>query len=452
MSLFRYKFRAPHLGKHPMETIKRVDKPTTRIDEDIVPRVPKRADFFTRAHHGDLGKKPQQEVFNFVLKYPLNRAMGKVMQEIAKCVDGPVAEEKAPGTENPEEMAKHIKSLSYFLDADMVGICEVPDYAWYSHNSRGWESPDAKADEIKPRHKYAIVLIFDQGFESMEGSSGDDWISSSLSMRAYLRGAELTAVISDYIRQMGYEARAHTATDGEVLQIPLMLLAGLGEMSRIGELVLNPFIGPRTKCAVVTTNLPMTVDKPIDFGLQEFCNNCHKCARECPCQAIPFGDKIMFNGYEMWKPDVENCVKYRITNKKGAGCSRCMKTCPLNKVVTKDGPILQRWAHWLAINAHYLKPILIPIAVWLDDFLGNGKRVNSQKWWLDLVYEGDKLVRPEMTNKRDNDPSKPIPIAQRIAIYPVVDLPPGTTTEPFPIDRKKALEKGDRASLPENAP
>lgn len=452
MSLLRYKFRAPHLGKYPMEKINRVDKPTTRIDEDKVPRVPKRAEFFTRAHFGDLGKKPQQEAINFVTKYPLNRSMGKIMQAIDKHVDGPVAEDKAPGTDDPEEMAKHIKSLAYFLDSDLVGICEVPDYAWYSHDANSWGKADTDASEIEPRHKYAIVLVFDQGFETMEGASGDDWISSSQSMRAYLRGAELTTVIADYIRQLGYEARAQTATSGQVLQIPLMLLAGMGEMSRIGELVLNPFIGPRTKCAVVTTNLPMTVDKPIDFGLQNFCSNCYKCARECPCQAIPFGDKIMFNGYEIWKPDVENCVKYRTTNKKGSGCSRCMKTCPLNKVVTSDGPLLQRIAHWLAINTRYLKPVLIPIAVWMDDVLGNGKRVTGQKWWLDLVYKDEKLVVPEATNAREIDPSKANPRAQRIAIYPVVDLPPGTCKEAFPVDRKRALEKGDEAALPENAP
>ena len=65
---------------------------------------------------------------------------------------------------------------------------------------------------------------------------------------------------------------------------------------------------------MLTTDLPLIPDKPVDFGLQYFCNNCMKCARECPCDAIPFGDKVMFNGYEMWKPDVERCTRYRLTN------------------------------------------------------------------------------------------------------------------------------------------
>ena len=67
--------------------------------------------------------------------------------------------------------------------------------------------------------------------------------------------------------------------DGEVLQPPLLLLSGLVEVSRIGEVILNPFLGPRLKSGVVTTSLPLAHDKPIDFGLQRFCQSCNKCAR-----------------------------------------------------------------------------------------------------------------------------------------------------------------------------
>ena len=42
--------------------------------------------------------------------------------------------------------------------------------------------------------------------------------------------------------------------DGEVLQPPLLLLSGLGEVSRIGEVILNPYLGPRLKSGVVTTD------------------------------------------------------------------------------------------------------------------------------------------------------------------------------------------------------
>ena len=86
-------------------------------------------------------------------------------------------------------------------------------------------------------------MIVDQGFETMEGASGDDWISVAQSMRAYLRFSLFGGILAQHIRNMGYSAKAHTVMDGEVLQPPLLLLSGLGEVSRIGEVILIRFWG-----------------------------------------------------------------------------------------------------------------------------------------------------------------------------------------------------------------
>jgi epoxyqueuosine reductase QueG len=95
--------------------------------------------------------------------------------------------------------------------------------------------------------------------------------------------------------------------------------------------VLNPYLGPRFKTAAITTSLPMAVDKSIDFGLQDFCNKCKKCAREGTPGAISLGDKVMFNGYEMWNPDVESCTRYPVTNPAVSECGRCLKVYAFNK-------------------------------------------------------------------------------------------------------------------------
>ncbi len=427
--------RASHLSRYPMEQVTRVDRPTTLILDDEVPRVPKRAEFFFRSRMGDLGAKAQREVKRFAFKHPLTDGMMKPLRALVPHQDGPTAANANPQLTDPEANTRAIKSLSYHLGADLTGICEIPRYAWYSHG------PDGQPIEM--RHKYAVVMLIDQGYDTMEGASGDDWISGCQSMRGYIRGAEIAGVMAEFLRGEGYDSRPQTNADSEVLQIPLVLWAGLGELSRIGELVLNPFVGPRFKSVVMTTNLPLLPDKPVDFGLQDFCNNCLKCARECPVNAIPFGDKVMFNGYEIWKPDVERCTRYRVTNPKGSACGRCMKTCPLNKVVTADGALAHRVGTWLGVNARWLKPFLVPIAVALDDRLGYGRRNPKKRWWLDLeIVDGAAQAPVHGTNERDLDldadtTGKKSPVGY----YHASDNPAPDCREPFPASHKDAIAR-----------
>ncbi|MGB1250735.1 MAG: reductive dehalogenase [Candidatus Promineifilaceae bacterium] len=422
--IFR-KNRPIHLGKYPMEMIKRVDQTTTHISDDV-PRMPKRANFFVRSARGDLGARQQKELRRFVGKMPLNNAFGRVMRAITPLQRNTAKEESADLPDDPADRSKHLKSLCTFLDADIVGICEVPEYAWYSHNLDG--------STIEAKHKYAIVMLIDQGYETMAGSSGDDWISASQSYHAYLRGAEVATVVSGYLNELGYEAQAHTNSDSDVLHIPLIMLAGLGELSRIGEVVLNPFLGPRFKTSIVTTNLELAVDKPIDFNLQSFCNSCMKCARECPCGAISFGDKIMFNGYEMWKPDVEACTRYRVSNPAGSGCGRCMKVCHFNK----QGLMQHRVALWLAINV----PASHKLLIWLDDALDYGQRVADWKWWIDLEWVDGRLVRPKKTNKRNLRPERSAPTkTKNVTFYGINEAPPPAAKEAVPIRKRKTRKK-----------
>ena len=192
--------RQTHLSNYPMEQVRRVDRPTTLILADEVPRVPKRAGFFERAIHGDLDKKAQVERQRFSFKHPFAAAMLKQIRGMVPHQDGPVAGTQATGTHDPEANTKALKSLSYALGAEITGICEIPEYAWYSHREDG--------SEIKPYHKFAVVCLIDQGYDTMEGASGDDFISGAQSMRAYMRGALIAGIMAEHIRSLGYPARA----------------------------------------------------------------------------------------------------------------------------------------------------------------------------------------------------------------------------------------------------
>ena len=412
-------------GAHPFETLTRVDDPTTYIDAPNVPRVPKRANLFARALFGDLGKPVQEATKNgnYMRKSASAFAFRPSLAAFTVLQNGDPT--GTPCCPDPHTNADNIKAALYYLGVDAVGLSACPDYAYYSH--------DATGQAITPYHTNAISMIIDQGHETMEGASGDDWIACAQSMRAYLRFSLLGGVMAQHIRNLGYSARVHSVMDEEVLHPPLLLLSGLGEVSRIGEVILNPFLGPRLKSGVVTTNMPMTHDKPIDFGLQKFCEACNKCARECPSGAITAGPKLMFNGYEIWKSDSQKCTTYRVSQKNGAMCGRCMKTCPWNL----EGLFAEAPFRKLAMAV----PQAAKALATLDDKLGNGAINTTKKWWWDLEMIDDGAYRParDPVNARALQPELDLKFAdQTLAVYPAPLAPPPFPW-PFPMDRDAGI-------------
>lgn len=386
-------FNTKRTDPYPVEKLKRVDRPTTIVKEDEVPRVDERESGFNRASRGDFGPYLQQQRPRFVMKHPLSGALGQMQFNLVKYVDGETAPHKAPLPDDPAAMARHIKDTAYFLRADIVGISELPSYAVYSH-----AMADGKPVELN--HKYAISIVVDQDWKTAKATVGNDWISNSMSFLAYSSSGFIACILADYIRRLGYPARAHHARDYQVAVPPILLKAGIGEMCRIGDIVLNPFLGPRFKASVVTTDLPMAVDKPIDFGLQDFCNHCKQCARYCPSGAISFGDKVMFNGYERWPTDVEKCTKQRCGNKKGSGCGVCVAVCPWNKPFTP----FHRLVQWTMMHV----PVARRFGVWGDQLLGYDKPDVKNKWWFDLEDVDGRMVVPKYAGDRGNhkDPGR----------------------------------------------
>jgi len=362
-------------GRFPMEKLEKVDLPTTRIT-DRVKRFDEREHGFNRAFRGDFGPLGTRERPRFIPKFPISAALSNMTAYLAPVVDGEVAPTKAPIPEDPQILSRHIKRLGYFLRADIMGICELPQYAVYSYGA-------VDGNPIELNHKYAIVILIDQDYETMRGSTGRDWISGSQSFISYSTTAFIACIMADYIRRLGYPARAHHARNYQVVLPPLLLMAGTGEMSRAG-IVLNPFLGTRFKAAAVTTDLPLAPDKPVDFGLQEFCQKCLKCAVECPANAISKGDKVIHRGYEHWKFDAERCTPFRVINQGGSSCGRCIKVCPWNKPEGRTHDTVR----WMVKHTPFLDKLLVK----MDDIWGYNKQDKRHKWWFDLE-EVDGVIK-----------------------------------------------------------
>ncbi len=388
VTTFLRSFDTKKIDPYPVNILKRVDCPTTLIKEKEIQRVDERESGFNRAFRGDFGEHLRHERSRMIEKYPLSGALGQMQLNLVDIVDGEVAPDKAPLTDDPGRMARHIKDTAYFFRADIVGICQLPPYAVYSHSM-------ATGDPVELNHKYAIAIVVDQDWKTAEATVGNDWISNSMSFMSYSASGFIACILADYIRRLGYPARAHHARNYQLVVPPILLKAGIGEMCRIGDIVLNPFLGPRFKASIVTTDLPLAVDRPIDFGMQDFCNKCMQCARYCPSGAISFGEKVQHNGYEKWPTDVEKCTKQRVGNKTGSGCGVCIAVCPWNKPYTPFHRLIQ-WT-----MRHF--PFARRFAVLGDELLGYDKPKLENKWWLDLeIVDGAFKIPPHAGNRGDN--------------------------------------------------
>ena len=236
-------------------------------------------------------------------------------------VDGDINPMKIDST--PEQFSRIIKDFSLYLGADEVGLAKL-NPAWvYSHVGRG---PEPWGSQIENNHKYAIAFTFEMDYDQVEGAPGMPITEESA--RQYLRATTISLALAEYIRSIGYPARAHiSGSNYQIMLPPIAGDAGLGELGRFGYLISAKY-GARVRLGAVTTDLPLIPDKPITLGVQDFCVKCKRCADVCPSGSIPKGDKVNVREVEKWPLQVETCLHYwRVI---GTDCGLCMKVCPFS--------------------------------------------------------------------------------------------------------------------------
>ncbi|MDW7740581.1 MAG: reductive dehalogenase domain-containing protein [Bacillota bacterium] len=370
------------LGLYPMHLFKKVDRPTNNIPGPVKKRSQLES-ASSLAKQGVYGEKIKKESVHVIEKYPIGAALFEVRNHIKKIkeVKNAVTPARAPIPSDPKVLSRHFKSLGYFLGADLMGVCRIPSYAMYLDDEFG--------NPLNVSFEYAIVFVLRKHLGTTLASSGFDWIFDSCSIQTYQLLAVWTETVANYIRRLGYEAEASNMRNYLNLMPPLLLEAGIGEISRM-SLVVNPFFGGNFKSAAVLTNLPLYPEKPIDFGLQEYCSNCTICADKCPSGAISFGNKELFNGYETWKLDKEKCIRFSRLNKKGSVCGKCTRLCPWNRPDSQP----HHFTSWDGDINEFYKSINKRA-----DLLRKNNYIDpseyTQKWWFDLEYIDGELVIPK---------------------------------------------------------
>lgn len=289
--------------------------------------------------------------------------------------------EKYKGT--PEEAARLIKAAARYFGAATVGITNL-DRRHIHSQERGKEIVFEPVEEpygengklvIPDKCKYAIALSVQMSLDNIQCSPTA--ISSAGSSMGYSRCEFLVAGLAEFIRGLGYVAIPSVNDLGSSVAIGVD--AGLGELGRTNR-VITPEFGPMVRLAKVLTDIPLAIDKPIDFGLLEFCKVCKRCAEACPSKCLSFDNEPSFEvkgewnnpGHQAWFENSPQCLAY--WQESTSGCSICLAVCPWSK---KDKTVI----HEIVKASSAKIPALDAFYTSMDEAFGYGRQKSAERWW-----------------------------------------------------------------------
>jgi ferredoxin len=269
--------------------------------------------------------------------------------------------EGAPSSErvvcDPREVTGFIKEWARKMGVVSIGVTQLRDYHLYSHIGRN----EPYGGPVELGHEYAIALTVEMDKEMLDRAPMGPAVMESA--QQYLNSGAMAVQVAEFIRNLGYPARAHIDGNYRVVCPLVARDAWLGEIGRMG-LLMTPELGPRVRIAVVTTDLPLVTDEcERDFTVIDFCVKCKKCAEACPSQAISFDDREDIDGVRRWQIDQEAC--FTLWCKMGTDCARCVAVCPYSHPDNLMHNLVRRGVR----NSSLFRQA----AIWMDDFF-YGKR------------------------------------------------------------------------------
>ena len=270
---------------------------------------------------------------------------------------------------SPEQMSADVKRAATLLGADLVGVARFDERWVYTHKFNRRANTE-QFIELPPGLDSVIVVAREMKYDLI--TTAPSALGGTATGLGYSNVTTVLLSLAQFIRNLGY--RAVACMNDTALSIPLAVQAGLGEYGRLGILITREF-GPRVRLGKVFTDLPLTPDQPIRFGVREFCEVCLRCARECPPKAIPDAaptdtvhNRSNIRGVRKWTINAEKCFGFWASQ--SSDCSICIRVCPYNKDYS-------RWMHRIArrLAATPLRGLILR----LDG--GYGLRKASRWWW-----------------------------------------------------------------------
>lgn len=287
----------------------------------------------------------------------------------------------------PEEASKMVETAAIHLGAAQVGFTAM-NPLWMPPFIRF--DPDLEDVErvgpvvaVPERFRYVVTSI--APVPPVAANHAPSHIGGAADRVGFEGKTIIGERIKNFIKGLGYGAMDLPGFQNEV---PFSIMAGLGEMGRMNRLI-SPIYGGAVRLSAIVTDLPLALDKPIDFGLQEFCKHCKKCAKACPAGAISFEKEPSWEpkgpwsapGKKVWYEDCLKCATYL----NGAiYCGACMAAC----VWTKEN---KTSLHKLVKATASRMPRASGLMVYMDDLFGYGLKpeADREEWWnMDLPFRG----------------------------------------------------------------
>jgi reductive dehalogenase len=242
----------------------------------------------------------------------------QTVEALATEIDGKASREKV--NISGEKLSLFLKNWGKQLGTTSVGITNVKDYHLYSYRGRNHNYNKA----VEHEHAFAIAFTVEMDKNNMDTAPKGPTVMESACK--YMDAGSIAVQMAWFIRNLGFEARAHIDGNYEVVCPLVARDAGLGEIGRMG-LLMTPDLGPRVRIGVVTTNMELKTDKRIpDFSVIDFCERCKKCAVVCPSQSISTSNRQIINGIKRWQINQESCYDFWCSA--GTDCGRCVAVCP----------------------------------------------------------------------------------------------------------------------------
>ena len=226
------------------------------------------------------------------------------------------------GTPTGEDVTEAIRQKARELGYGEVGFTRNDTHYVYQSRKR----------VMRNDLPHAICLALEQDYAKTQTIPSME--AEDTHFGTYADQGPLTVELTDFIRSLGYNTQVSGPTWHYGPMIPMFVQAGLGQLGANGQL-LSPHFGSRARLQIIFTDAAVTNDKPIDYGIHKFCEQCQVCVNRCPGRALT-ADKVWYRGVEKNKLVFKRC---RPVMARYLGCGICMKVCPIQRYGMK--PVME---------------------------------------------------------------------------------------------------------------